>query len=168
MMHIVVSDTSCLIDLQKTSLLEAFARLPYDILIPDVLYNEELLKFSPSQKRDLLENNVRIAEIEDVQRVADVQGQNLSLSTNDCFAFVLAETHEGCIFLTGDKCLRTCAEAFQIDVHGTLWVIDEIHKNNLAPPKALYEALLLFEEDETVYLPVRSLQTYIRKYKALL
>ena len=167
-MRIVVSDTSCLIDLRKTDLLEAFVKLPYEILVPDVLFDEELVKFSDRHKSFLLENNVKIAEVENVQRVVDVQGKNPSLTVNDCFAFVLAETHKGCILLTGDKDLRIYAESVQIDVHGVLWVIDEIYRSNLAYPKALYEALLVFDKDETVHLPDRILQHYIRKYKALL
>ena len=45
-LRIVVSDASCLIDLRKASLLEAFLRLPYECLIPDTLFDEELLKFT--------------------------------------------------------------------------------------------------------------------------
>jgi hypothetical protein len=43
-MRLIVSDTSCLIDLRKASLLEALIRLPYEIGIPDVLF-EELVRF---------------------------------------------------------------------------------------------------------------------------
>lgn len=34
-MRIVVSDSSCLIDLRKASLIETFLRLPYEFLIPN-------------------------------------------------------------------------------------------------------------------------------------
>jgi hypothetical protein len=47
-MRIVVSDTSCLIDLRKASLLEALIQLPYEIGIPDVLF-EELVSFKPTE-----------------------------------------------------------------------------------------------------------------------
>ena len=49
-MRIIVSDSSCLIDLRKASLLGAFVRLPYDILIPDALFEEELLRFTPAEE----------------------------------------------------------------------------------------------------------------------
>jgi hypothetical protein len=39
-MRIIVSDTSCLIDLRKASLLEGFLKLPYEIVIPDTLFEE--------------------------------------------------------------------------------------------------------------------------------
>lgn len=35
-MRIVVSDSSCLIDLRKASLLDALVRLPYELLIPNM------------------------------------------------------------------------------------------------------------------------------------
>ena len=52
-MRLIVSDSSCLIDLRKASLLEAFLDLPFEVLIPDVLFEEELVRFTPAQK-DLL------------------------------------------------------------------------------------------------------------------
>jgi hypothetical protein len=48
-MRIVVSDTSCLIDLRKVSLLDSFLKLPYEILIPNTLFDDEHLKFSGAQ-----------------------------------------------------------------------------------------------------------------------
>ena len=42
-MRIVVSDSSCLIDLRKASLLDAFLKLPYELLIPNTLFEDELL-----------------------------------------------------------------------------------------------------------------------------
>ena len=52
--RLVISDSSCLIDLRKASLLEAFLRLPYEVLIPDTLFEDELLRFSPAQKNSLI------------------------------------------------------------------------------------------------------------------
>lgn len=42
-MRIVVSDSSCLIGLRKASLLDAFVRLPYELLIPNTLLDGELV-----------------------------------------------------------------------------------------------------------------------------
>lgn len=40
-MRLIVSDSSCLIDLRKASLLKAFLDLPYEVLIPDALFEED-------------------------------------------------------------------------------------------------------------------------------
>jgi len=43
-MRIVVSDTSCLIDLRKVSLLDVLLRLPYEFLIPNTLFVLEIIE----------------------------------------------------------------------------------------------------------------------------
>ncbi len=53
-MRIVVSDSSCLIDLRKVSMLDSLLKLPYDFLIPNTLFEEELLKFTAAQKKALI------------------------------------------------------------------------------------------------------------------
>jgi hypothetical protein len=53
-MRIVVSDSSCLIDLRKVSMLELLLRFPYEFLIPNTLFEEELLKFTAAQKQALI------------------------------------------------------------------------------------------------------------------
>ena len=47
--QVVVSDSSCLIDLRKTSLLDAFVRLPYELLIPNTLFKEERLAWQTKE-----------------------------------------------------------------------------------------------------------------------
>jgi hypothetical protein len=61
-MRIIVSDSSCLIDLRKASLLNVFLRLPCEILVPDTLFEDELLlRFSPAQKELLLQGGLAFA-----------------------------------------------------------------------------------------------------------
>ncbi|MGH8591751.1 MAG: hypothetical protein ACREXX_21280 [Gammaproteobacteria bacterium] len=62
-MRIIVSDSSCLIDLRKASLLGAFLGLPYEILIPDTLFEEELVKFTDEQKQMLLRGGLQVVEL---------------------------------------------------------------------------------------------------------
>ncbi|HPE71682.1 MAG TPA: hypothetical protein PK018_05845 [Candidatus Competibacter sp.] len=42
-MQIIINDSSALIDLAKTRLLENLLQLPYRFVIPDVLYADELI-----------------------------------------------------------------------------------------------------------------------------
>lgn len=42
-MRIIINDSSALIDLAKTRLLENLLQLPYRFVIPDVLYTDELI-----------------------------------------------------------------------------------------------------------------------------
>jgi rRNA-processing protein FCF1 len=165
-MRIIISDTSCLIDLRKASLLEAFMNLPYDIMIPDTLFEEELLNFSEAEKKLLLEGGLAVIELpsEGVLRAQEIEAGFPALSIHDCFAFTLAERNPGCILLTGDKSLKNIAIDHEIEVHGVLWALDEIKSYGTAPLTALIAALEFFESDETVHLPIRALRSLIKRY----
>ena len=45
-MRIVVSDAVCLIDLRKVALLGALLHLPYTFVIPDTVFEDELLSLT--------------------------------------------------------------------------------------------------------------------------
>jgi predicted nucleic acid-binding protein len=168
-MRIIVSDSSCLIDLRKTSLLDVFLRLPYEILIPNTLFEDELLKFTAEQKKALLRAGLQVMDLpgDRVLRAQEVVHTLPRLSIHDGFAFALAEGHPGCILLTGDDWLRQFAVQHHIEVHGVLWVIDEIYRNALNTPAQLVLALRFLAVDSTVRLPRRLLSTYIRQYENL-
>jgi hypothetical protein len=170
-MRIIVSDSSCLIDLRKASLLEAFLGLPYEIVIPDTLFEEELLKFSPAEKTLLLEGGLKVVGLpgEGVLRAQEVASQFSALSIHDCFAFTLAERNPGCILLTGDGLLRSAADGNGIEVHGVLWAIDEMHKASTATTTQIVDALELLESNPLIFrLPIRDLRALIRRYKSFI
>jgi predicted nucleic acid-binding protein len=166
-MRIIVSDSSCLIDLRKASLLEAFLSLPYEKLIPNTLFESELLKFSDAQKQALLDGGLQVVDIPGpgVLRAQEVIGDRPRLSIHDGFAFVLAESHDGCILVTGDGELRTLASEKGIEVHGLLWIIEQIHLHTVQPAAALATALRALEQDVSVRLPRRELLAAIRRYE---
>ena len=165
-MRIIVSDSSCLIDLRKASLLAAFVRLPYEILIPNTLFEEELLRFTAEEKA-LLRGGLHVIDLpgESVLRARQVARELPHLSIHDGFAFALAEANPGCILLTGDGGLRELAAKHDMTVHGVLWVLDEIHGNNLAAAVEILAALRLFADDVTVRLPRRALLGLIKRYE---
>ncbi|NEP00424.1 MAG: PIN domain-containing protein [Symploca sp. SIO2E9] len=166
-MRILISDTSCLIDLRKASLLEAFFQLPYDLVIPDVLFEQELVQFSNIEK-ELIAQELRIVSLpgEGVVRVQSVSRDYPALTLNDCFALVLAEQTPNCILMTGDRNLRNLATSSGIEVHGVLWGIDEMYSARVATANQLYSALLLFKADSTVRLPVYDLNRWIERYQS--
>ncbi|HEX5370301.1 MAG TPA: hypothetical protein VFY10_12875 [Dehalococcoidia bacterium] len=168
-MRIVVSDSSCLIDLRKASLLAAFLKLPYDVLIPNTLFDDELLKFTAAEKRSLLRGGLKVVDVPGtgVLRAREIIQETPRLSINDGFAFAVAEGHEHCILVTGDGLLRTVATEHGIEVHGVLWIIDELHHHEIETPATLAEALRLFAEDQTVRLPRRELLNAIRRFEGL-
>jgi hypothetical protein len=167
-MRIIVSDSNCLIDLRKAALLSAFLQLPYEILIPDTLFEEELLKFTEDEKM-LLAEGLKVIDLPgpSVIRAQEIVRDLPHLSIHDGFAFALAEANPGCVLLTGDGPLRGLGESEGIEVHGVLWVIDQIHSNVLATASDLVKALRVFSGDPTIRLPRRTLATYVRRYEGL-
>jgi len=168
-MRIVVSDSSCLIDLRKVSMLDLLLRLPYEFLIPNTLFEEELLKFTAAQKKALIRGGLKVVDLpgERVLRAQAIVRELPQLSVHDGFAFALAESHPECILLSGDEGLRTLAAKHAVEVHGVLWVLDQLHANDLTPAATILIVLRTFLADATVRLPRREVAAYIKRYENL-
>jgi predicted nucleic acid-binding protein len=127
-MQVLVSDTSVLVDLERGGLFDLTFRLPYEFVVPDLLFNRELKGYGGE---DLVARGLRVAEL-DASEVQLAQGTRLDLpvlSLADAFAYVLAE-RRGWTLLTGDGALRTYSLRHGLRVHGVLWVIDEVARND--------------------------------------
>lgn len=168
-MRIIVSDGGCLIDLGKASLLDAFVKLPYKILIPNTLFEDKLLKLTKVQKKALVRGGVKVIDLpgERVLRAQRLVRGTPQLSIHDAFAFVLAETYERCILLSGGGPLGTLAAAHDMKVRGVLWVVDKIHGNKLGTAASLHAALLKLADDPAIRLPRRKLVASINRYNGL-
>ena len=168
-MRIIISDSSCLNDLRKASLLAVFLRLPFEILIPNTLFEDELLSFTDDEKKTLLRGGLKVVDLpgSQVSRAREVIRAQPRLSIHDGFAFALAEVNHECILLTGDSLLRTLGESSQIEVHGALWVFDQILTNQLATTATLHAALSYLSADPSVRLPKREVAAYIKRYGGL-
>lgn len=88
-----------------------------------------------------------------MSRAALYFNQDRRLQLNDCFALALAEAIDDSILLTGDASLRAVAESKGIEVHGVLWVVDELASRRVVSPRRLYEVLRFFRDDDLVFLP---------------
>lgn len=151
-------------------MLDVLLRLPYEFLIPNTLFEDELLKFTAAQKKALIRGGLKVVDLpgERVLRARHVIREVPTLSVHDGFAFALAEHHEGCILLSGDDALRKLGTKHKIEVHGVLWVLDQFHQRGLAPASALVNILRAFIDDTSIRLPRKELAAYLRKYEALI
>lgn len=107
-MQVLVSDTSVLIDIERASLTARLFDLPYDFVVPDILYEAELLDWMGP---DLIDLGLRVEELtpEETTRATELKRAKAMLSTPDVFAFCLA-AERGWVLLTGDGALRVEAE----------------------------------------------------------
>lgn len=168
-MRIIVSDTSCIIDLRKVALLQETLRLPYTFVTVNTLFEDEWLSLTDDEKKALLELGLEVRDLPgpSVLRAQQYFNQNRRLKLNDCFALTLAEDTEDSILLTGDGLLRRIAEAKRIEVRGVLWITDELETHSVATPARLLDALRLFQQDALVFLPKDEVQRRIRRLSKL-
>ncbi len=165
-MDLIVNDASVLIDLFKAGLLQSYSHLNYRLLLPDVVENE-LLTLDNMNIRELGFEVVELGPPE-IKKVKELRDSHQYLSVADTFALVVAETFTGSILLTGDGGLRRVAQARGIRVHGVLWLLDELYTAKLLDAAAIVDALNVFDEDITVRLPRKVLDTYLQRYQGLI
>ena len=168
-MQVIVSDSSVIIDLAKAGLIEAAFSLPYEFVIPDVMFADELLDLAGYKPRDLLRAGLKTAVLDGdgVTLAFQYAAEHHGLSTNDCFAMALAATINDAILLTGDGLLRMVAPVETVEVRGLLWLCDQMNDKGTVTPGALLEALQLLAEDPLVRLPHDELRKRITKLKRM-
>ncbi len=167
-MRIVVSDSSCLIDLRKASLLDAFLRLPYEILIPNTLFEDELLKFTPAQKRTLVDGGLKVVDVPGtgVLRVREIVREHPRLSIHDGFRLRRCRKSRRLHSRHRRQTPLPAREQHEIEVHGVLWIVDELRRHDVLEAEVLASALRLLEQDHAVRLPRRELVAAIRRYES--
>ena len=154
-MRIIINDSSCLIDLRKGGLLATTLLLPFTFVVALPLVASELLDFGPADWDDLQGRGLEIVDLsgEEVAASFEVRGQFPGLSANDCFSLVLAQAGEDRILLTGDQQLRHRAGEAGVEVHGVLWVMDQLAEHAIMSHGDLADALERLIADPLVFLP---------------
>ena len=122
-MLILISDANVLIDIEDGNLTSHFFRSPYEIAVPDVLFELELKE----QHTHLLQAGLKIISLNaaSVERAAFWSAKYQRTSIMDRLALSLA-LQEQCPLLTGDRDLRTAANSEGVEVHGTLWIVGQL------------------------------------------
>lgn len=159
-----------MIDLRKASLLEDLLRLPYSFVMPDILFEDEWLSISDSEKITLRQRGLEVRELPgaSVTRAQRYFNEHKPLKLNDCFALALAEDIEDSILLTGDGSLRDVSRGNGVEVRGVLWITDELEKHEIVPLRRLYDTLQLFHDDDLVFLPRNEIVQRLRRLSKLL
>lgn len=166
--RVVVCDSSCLIHLRKGKVTVATMELPYRFVIPYPIREDELLSFTAREKRRLESKGLETYDLpgDQTEEAFVLKSQHPGLSAYDCFAFVAAKHHEGSILLTGDGSLRHIAEKNQMEVHGVLWITDELEAAGVCDGVSLIKALEAWKNDETVFLPKDEIEQRLRHFRS--
>ena len=98
----------------------------FQVALP--LVKDELLAFSAIEIAELEALGLEVVDLTAAQvgRALALRSSRPTLSAHDCFTISLAESQPGAMILTGDQALRTQSQALNIEVHGVLWVGDQL------------------------------------------
>lgn len=133
-MKILVNDTNIFIDLHSVGLLEEMCRLPYEIhtvdfVVAEIVDADQRRIFDELvARRGIFVDGFTADEvIEIVEEHSAVSG---NLSIPDCSVCYFARKHN-VPMLTGDRRLRRYAEEQSIEVHGILFIFDELVRHDI-------------------------------------
>lgn len=130
-MQLVVTDTNIISDLDAGGLLEDIFRLPdVGFCVPDVLYVEELAEIYGILPG--LGLKVLPQPPEAIGYVEQLRPRFKRPSSNDLFALTLARTLNGAL-LAGDDAMFEVARAERIQVHGMVWLIEQLLVARIIP-----------------------------------
>lgn len=166
-MRVVISDSSVLIDLAKAQLIESTLALPYEFVIPDVIFADELIDLRHYEKEQLLELGFKTGSLtgEQVETVFKYGVSYKPLTANDCFALVLAETIAEAILLTGDGDLRKTAHRHKVETHGIIWLCEQMRECQTVEDKILLVALEALRDDPRSRIPRKELSRLIEQLR---
>ncbi|MFK5977769.1 MAG: type II toxin-antitoxin system VapC family toxin [Rhizobiaceae bacterium] len=164
MASVIINDACCLIDLRKGNLLHVLCKLPYQFVVPLPIRESELLDFSPQEWSFLEASGMTTYDLppEEVGEAFGVKQRHGRLSANDCFCLVATHHHENGILLTGDRLLRRVAEDNAVEVHGILWIIEQLSAHGVCERDLLTTALTLWREDRSVFVPDNLIDRQLR------
>jgi predicted nucleic acid-binding protein len=157
--RVLVSDASILIELAKWSLLEDLFKLPIEFVVPDALYEDELIDLGKIDRKQLTALGLRIESLhaEGVAQALSYQKAKPKLTLHDCFVVTLAVTNDWAL-LTGDKRLRALADEVHVEVHGVLWVIDQLAEHRIVRQPTLAKALRGMLDDPRTHVPTAEIR----------
>jgi predicted nucleic acid-binding protein len=162
--RVVINDASCLIDLHKVGLVEVMLQLPYDFVVALPVAHNEVLDFTDADWKRFFGAGLEQVDLDpgQVGRAIAHRSRHAKLTAEDCFSLVLAEDIKDSILLTGDAELRSVAVGKGCEVHGVIWVTDEIYSRSLLANVKLAKCLEAWLNDPLVRLPVGQLNTRLR------
>lgn len=125
---IAIHDANILIDLVNIGLFSHCLSLNYHFCTPQLIFNVELNDQQVASIQVHIDSGkfevISISENE-LLEIQEVSMQDTRLSEQDWSAIYYAEKLSA-LLLSGDKVLKQVAQAKTIEVHGILWIFDEL------------------------------------------
>lgn len=136
--QVYISDTNVWIDFRNAGLLDALFDLPFQLCSTDFVL-EELQDFDPEALRA---KGLAVHGLDEAAtaRLFDLMTAHNNSSLADVSCYLLAQD-TGYPLLTGDQRLRKQASKDGIQVHGVLWLLDQLVAHGIATGTVAAEGL---------------------------
>jgi hypothetical protein len=121
---VCVTDANIWIDLHHANLLDEAFELEVTWMTPDIVFHDEVLTVDRPLLKDL-GLQIRSLTGKELNRITELSARHPSPSPKDLSTIVVAKVEDG-IVVTGDGPLRTAVEREEMEVHGVLWVLDQL------------------------------------------
>ncbi len=167
MARVIINDASCLIDLRKGRLLHVLCRLPVEAVVPLPIRESELLDFTRQEWAMLDGGGLVTYDVppDEVGEAFAIKREHGRLSANDCFCIVTTNHFEDAVLLTGDRLLTRVARDRALQVHGILWVTEQLRQLVLCDHELLITALKIWREDKSVFVPSGLIDAQLKRLR---
>jgi predicted nucleic acid-binding protein len=165
LIKIAVNDANLFIDLWEIKLIETFFQLPLEFHTTQLILNE----LEPEQRKEFtnfIEANklkVRYLTREEIDDLDSISVNSRKLSRQDLSVYFYAKELNNCMILTGDNRLRKEAQRQGFEVHGILWVFEQMVEKGLLQAKFASEKLQELMSIN-LWLPVGEFEKIIEKW----
>ena len=159
-----VFDSSILFEFSKHGLLEEMFRLPIEFVVPDLLFEEELIDLGRYSRDDLLDYGLSVAELgpQEILAAQSHRSDHPSLSLVDSSAIALASGRDFGL-LTSDRRMRNYAEELGIAVHEVLWLMGRLLDEGVLAASDILEVLAAMRDDGRSCVPRSQLERRINE-----
>jgi predicted nucleic acid-binding protein len=168
-MKIAVKDANILIDLELMGLIDLWLQLPFQTMTTSFVV-QELRKGGHQQALGYIRTEaIREVPLDLFDLAGEIElHRGSGLSDSDVSVLFLAQ-QESALLLSGDGLLRETAYIQKIEVHGTIWILDQLVAadvlvKNIAAEKLSY--LVSLEGEKKRYLPKGICSKRIEKWRA--
>lgn len=169
-MRIAVKDANVFIDLESMGILDLWFQLGYQTITSSFVVVEledggHANSLASIQAGQVIEAVISSDEMEAFEALR-VECEPTGLSSADVSVLYLA-IREDALLLSGDKSLRTQAKVRWVEIHGTLWIMDQLVDSGLLAKRVAaqrLEALLRRTGQERRYLPTAECHARITRW----
>jgi predicted nucleic acid-binding protein len=168
--RIAVKDANVFIDLESMGILDLWFQLGYQTITSSFVVVEledggHANSLASIQAGQVIEAVISSEEMEAFETLR-VECEPTGLSSADVSVLYLA-IREDALLLSGDKSLRIQAKVRWVEIHGTLWIMDQLVDSGLLAKRVAaqrLEALLRRTGKERRYLPIAECHARITRW----